>query len=121
MKEYFPIVIEESPSRIVIYVPKDRIGLVIGRNGWKARRLSEIMRKRVVVRSGYLLHFNGLFGRKVRVAVEYEGAVIDRFVLPLQKFATLANQEGVCVLSKGPSLRGIPDSYLTSERAHQNL
>ena len=48
-------VIEELPNRIVIYVPKDRIGLFIGRNGWKARRLSEIMRKRVVVRSGYLL------------------------------------------------------------------
>ncbi len=114
-------VIEELPSRIVIYVPKDRIGLVIGRNGWKARRLSEIMRKRVVVRSGYLLHFNGLFGKKVRVAVEYEGAVIDRFILPLQKFVMLANQEGVCVLSKGLGLGGIPDSYLMSERAYQNL
>ena len=62
-----------------------------------------------------------MFGKKVRVAVEYEGAVIDRFVLPLQKFATLANQEGVCVLSKGLGLGGIPDSYLMSERAYQNL
>jgi hypothetical protein len=114
-------VIEESSSRIVIYVPKDRIGLFIGRNGWKARRLSEIMRKRVVVRSGYLLHFNGLIGRKVRVAVEYEGAIIDRFILPLQKFVMLANQEGVCLLSKGLGLGGIPDTYLMSERAYQNL
>jgi len=114
-------VIEESSSRIVLYVPKDRIGLFIGRNGWKARRLSEIMRKRVVVRSGYLLHFNGLFGRNVRVAVEYEGAVIDRFVLPLQKFVTLVNQEGVRLLSKGLGLGGIPDIYLMSERAYQNL
>ena len=58
--------------------------------------------------------FNGLFGKKVRVAVEYEGAVIDRFVL-------LANQEGVRLLSKGLGLGGIPDSYLMSESAYQNL
>ncbi|RLI76493.1 hypothetical protein DRP04_12640, partial [Archaeoglobales archaeon] len=83
--------------------------------------LSEILRKRVVVRSGYLLHFNGLFGRNVRVAVEYEGVIIDRFVLPLQKFVMLASQEGVCVLSKGLGLGGIPDTYLMSERAYQNL
>jgi len=114
-------VIEESSSRIVIYVPKDRIGLFIGRNGWKARRLSEIMRKRVVIKSGYLLHFNGLIGRKVRVAVEYEGAVIDRFILPLQKFVTLAKQKGVRLLSKGLGLGGIPDTYLMSESAYQNL
>jgi len=122
LERIFPnAVIEESSNRIVIYVPKDRIGLFIGRNGWKARRLSEIMRKRVVVRSGYLLHFNGLIGRKVRVAVEYEGAIIDRFILPLQKFVMLASQEGVCVLSKGLGLGGIPDTYLMSERAYQNL
>ena len=114
-------VIEESSDKITIYAPEEKIGLFIGRNGWKVRRLSEIMQKRVVVRSGYLLHFNGLFGKKVRVVVEYEGTVIDTFTLPLQKFATLANQEGVCMLSKGLGLGGIPDSYLMSESAYQKL
>ena len=114
-------VIEELPDKIIIYAPKEKIGLFIGKRGWKARRLSEIMQKCVVITSGYVLRFNGLIGNRVRVVVEHEGAVIDNFILPLYDFAMLANQEGICVLSRGIGLGGIVESYLMSEKAYQEV
>ncbi|AIG98374.1 hypothetical protein AFULGI_00016120 [Archaeoglobus fulgidus DSM 8774] len=114
-------VIEELPDKITIYAPEEKIGLFIGRGGWKTRRLSEIMQKRVVITSGYVLRFYGLIGNKVRVVVEHGGVVIENFILPLYEFAILANQEGVCVLSRGIGLGGIVESYLMSEKAYQEV